>query len=476
MIDSVRARLTFWHIAVLSLVLLIFSASIYVLLARNLHRRTDATIAAALAAMEHLLAYERAEGDSELEAARNTVAELRYPQIAMAVYAADGRLLAETRLDAMQAALPAAPASVNETPYYLTLAAPHDPTENAVRVAVQRVTPAAGAAANLIVVAHSLEQSNEEMEVLRQVFMLAVPLALALVGLSGWFLTRKNLAPLAAIAAQAEQIGAANLSARLPVADARDELGRVAVTFNQLLARLENAFAQQRQFMTDASHELRTPLHIIRSAAEIYLQPVNGNLRAAHEYQEALTMVNEQACRLTRIVEDLFTLARADAGQRVLEPCDLYLDELVQATARAAALLAVQKDVTITAAPAPEAPWHGDENLLRQMLLNLLDNAVKHTPAGGTVSVQLSRGMAAYEITVADNGSGIPAAAQAHIFERFYRADEARTRADSANGSGAGLGLAIARWIAEAHRGKLVLHQSDAHGSVFLVTLPHTEK
>lgn len=480
MFDSVRARLTLWHVGVLALVMLLFSVGIYVLLARNLHRRTDATIAAALAAMEHLLAYERAEGDSELEAARNTVAELRYPQTALAVYVADGRLLAETRFGAMQAALPMTANAVNETPRYFTLKTTHDPSEDEQRVAVQRVNPAANSPANLIVVAHSLEQSNEELEALRQVFMLAVPLALALVGLSGWFLTRKSLAPLAAIATQAEQIGAANLSERLLVANARDELGRVALTFNQLLARLEQAFAQQQQFMADASHELRTPLHIIRSAAEIHLQSVNGTARTPHEYQEALTMVNEQAMRLTHIVEDMFTLARADAGQRVLEPVDFYLDELVLTTARAAALLAVTKGVTVTVAPALEAPLHGDENLLRQMLLNLLDNAVKHMPAGGTVSVKLAPATAAYEIIVADTGAGIPAEAQPHIFERFYRADEARTRTGSVhsegNGAGAGLGLAIARWVAEAHGGTLQLRQSDARGSVFVIRLPHAEK
>ena len=476
MLDSMRIRLTLWHAGVLALVLLVFSAGVYALLARNLQRRTDAGIDAALAAMKHLLAYERAEGDTELEAARNTVAELRYPQTALAVYTADGQLLAETRFGSTQAALPTLPAEVSETARYWTLPLPQDNTENGVRIAAQRVVPATNAAPNLIVVAHSLEQSREEMEALGQVFLLIIPLAVLLAGVSGWFLARKSLAPVATIAARAEQIGAENLSERLPVANPRDELGRMAVTFNSLLTRLERAFAQQRQFMADASHELRTPLYVIRTATEVTLEESAASHDAApetHDCQQALAIVNEQSRRLTRIVEDMFTLARADAGQRTLEYSDFYFDELLHSTARAAAVLAARKGVTVETALAEETPFHGDEGLLRQMLLNLLDNAVKHTPTGGVVRVQLAQQTSAYEITVADTGSGIPPEAQPHIFERFYRVDKARARSETANGaSGAGLGLAIARWVAEAHAGTLTLRQSNADGSVFVVTLP----
>jgi two-component system, OmpR family, sensor kinase len=475
MIDSVRTRLTLWHAGVLALVLLVFSGGIYALLARNLQRRTDAVVGAALVAMKHLLAYERAEGDTELEAARNTVAELRYPQTSLAVYAADGQLLAETQVGVTQATLPIPPTAISESAQYFTLPAGHNTATDGARVAVLRVIPAANAAPNLVVAAHSLEQVNAEMEALRQVFLLAVPLAVVLVSLSGWFLARKSLAPVVDIAERAEQIGAANLSERLPVINPRDELGRMALTFNKLLARLELAFAQQRQFMADASHELRTPLHVIRTAAEVTLEEsreAEDAMRERGECHEALAMVNEQARRLTRIVEDMFTLARADAGQRVLEFSDFYFDELLLTTVRAAAILADRKGVIIETTPTHEAPFRGDEGLLRQMLLNLLDNAVKHTPIGGSVRVHMAQRNSACEITVADTGAGIPPEAQPHIFERFYRADKARARSETANGAGAGLGLAIARWVAEAHAGTLTLRRSDASGSVFVISLP----
>lgn len=470
MFDSLRTRLTLWHVGVLALALLVFSAGIYGLLARNLKQRTDAGVDAALRAMDHLLAYERAEGDTELEAARNTVAELRYPQMALAVYTADGQLLAESRFGGTRALLPAPAGEITDRAGYFNVS--DESLSAGTRVGVQRVIPAENAGANIIVAAHSLELVDEELAALRQVFLLAVPLALLLSGLSGWFLTRKSLAPVVEMAVRTEQIGANNLSQRLPVSNPRDELGRLAVTFNNLLGRLELAFTQQRQFMADASHELRTPLHVIRTATDVTLHEPPDSVRDPSEYREALGMVNQQARRLTRIVEDMFTLARADAGQRTLERHDFYLDELVIETGRAARVLAVPRGISIDIQPASETPYNGDEGLIRQMLLNLLDNAVKHTPDGGLISLQLTEVGGSCEITVSDTGAGIPPDARPYIFERFYRADKSRSRSQNGNSAGAGLGLAIAKWVAEAHSGNLALLRSDHSGSVFSIRLP----
>ncbi|MGE0105184.1 MAG: heavy metal sensor histidine kinase [Blastocatellales bacterium] len=468
MIDSLRTRLTIWHIGIMALVLLVFSAGIYSLLERNLKQRTDAGVDAALRAMDHLLAYERAEGDTELEAARNTVAELRYPQMALAVYTADGLLLADSRFGRTRAILPAPVSEITDRPGYFNV--PDEARGAGMRVGVQRVVPASNASPNIIVAAHSLELVDEELGALRQVFLLAVPLALLLSGLGGWFLTRKSLAPVVEMAERAEQIGANNLSQRLPVSNPRDELGRMAVTFNNLLARLELAFTQQRQFMADASHELRTPLHVIRTATDVTLQEPPDSERDPSEYREALGMVNQQARRLTRIVEDMFTLARADSGQRPLDRRDFYLDELVIETGRAARVLAAPKGISIEIDPASETPFNGDEGLIRQMMLNLLDNAVKHTPDGGRIRVGLATANGSCEISVSDTGTGIPPDARPYIFERFYRADKSRSR--SQNGNSAGLGLAIAKWVAEAHSGNLTLLRSDHSGSVFSIRLP----
>jgi heavy metal sensor kinase len=299
-----------------------------------------------------------------------------------------------------------------------------------------------------------------------------VPASLLLSGVGGWFLARRSLSSVVAMSERARRIGAENLEQRLPVANPRDELGRLASTFNELLARLNESFSHQRRFMADASHELRTPLSVMRTATDVTLEREG---RTEGEYRDALKIIDEQARRLSRIVEDMFTLARADVGQQGLRPCDFYLDELIMETARAAVVLASRKGVKVTVSPSAEMPFHGDEGLLRQMLLNLLDNAVKHTPGGGSVSVVLARSEGALTITVSDTGAGIPAEAWPHIFERFYRVDKARSRAEAARagGSGAGLGLSIARWIAEAHGGSLELRRSEAAGgSTFVASLP----
>jgi signal transduction histidine kinase len=268
---------------------------------------------------------------------------------------------------------------------------------------------------------------------------------------------------------RAHKISAENLSQRLPVANPRDELGKLAGTFNELLARLDTSFSQQRRFMADASHELRTPLSVIRTSAEVTLGREN---RDEPEYRDALKIIDEQVKRLSHIVEDMFTLSRADVGRRALTVTDFYLDELILETARAATILGARKEVRIETLEMGEIPFRGDEGLLRQMLLNLLDNAVKYTPAGGFVRVKVEQSEARYRILVEDSGLGIPEREQELIFERFYRVDKARSGTAESDGWGAGLGLSIARWIAQAHGGDLVLQHSDDTGSTFCATLP----
>ena len=221
--------------------------------------------------------------------------------------------------------------------------------------------------------------------------------------------------------------------------------------------------------MADASHELRTPLSVIRTTSAVALQRAD---REKAEYREALGIVEEEARRLTRIVEDMFTLARADAGQPGLQRTQFYLNELLADVARAASVLAARKNIQIDVSLADEARFEGDEALLRRMLLNLLDNAIRHTEDGGKVQITLEPRAGQYVVRVGDTGGGIPPQDQPHIFERFYRADKARSRAETIAGSGAGLGLPIARSIAEAHHGSLELERSGETGAVFVILLP----
>jgi signal transduction histidine kinase len=270
------------------------------------------------------------------------------------------------------------------------------------------------------------------------------------------------------MSSQAGRIGASNLHERLAVQNERDELGHLARSFNSLLDRLNLSFERQRRFMADASHELRTPVAILRGEAEVAL---SRSVRSPEEYRESLGVLHQEAERLTHIVEDLFTLTRADAGQYPLQPGDFYLDELLTECVHAARTLASVKNITLTFDPASESPLHADESLLRRMILNLLDNAIKYTPEGGRVTVSCCRMGDEYVLSIADTGTGIPAELHSRIFERFFRVDQARSRAEG-GGVGAGLGLSISRWIAEAHDGRLELAHADSTGSTFTAYLP----
>ncbi|MEO6724227.1 MAG: ATP-binding protein [Blastocatellia bacterium] len=475
-----RIRLTLWHTGVLALMLIAFSAGVYLLHARQLAARLDEGLQASLEGAAKSLTLEHAEGESSLQSAQSVVTELYLPHQAMMIFDASGHLLAEKPLPGnLQVSLPplSLPAK-NEVRFDSISSGSAKPYGEAgragwLRVATQRVCLSSNSQCQIIVVAEPNNALAAELALLRNIFLLAIPAVLLLAGLGGWFLARKTLAPVVNMAESARRISAEHLDERLPVANPRDELGRLTATFNEMLARLESSFTQQRQFMADASHELRTPLSVLWTAAAITLEQPR---REEGEYREALTIIDEQVKRLSRIVEEMFTLARADAGGRELRPCDFYLDELIAETARAAGVLASRKQISVEWAPAPETMYRGDEALLKQMLLNLLDNAIKHTAAGGRVLLRLEQAGPNYWVTVADTGTGIPAEAQPHIFERFYRADKARSREANGNasghGGGAGLGLSIASWIAEAHGGSLTLQDSGPTGSTFRISLP----
>jgi signal transduction histidine kinase len=249
---------------------------------------------------------------------------------------------------------------------------------------------------------------------------------------------------------------------RLHAPHPRDELGTLARAFNDLLGRLESAMAQQRQFMADASHELRTPVSIARTAIDV----AGGPGRPEAEYLDALGVIARQMRRLSRIVDDLFTLARADATGFPLQRAPLYLDELVADCVKEARVLAAEKPVALEWTGPADLEIDGDERLLRQMLMNLLHNAVRHTPPAGRTRVEITAGEGVVSVDVADSGPGVAEGDRERIFQRFVRLDPARS------GEGAGLGLPIARAIAEAHGGTLVLARSNGAGSVFRVTIP----
>jgi heavy metal sensor kinase len=468
LIETVRARLTLWYVSMLAAALVVVGGLIYVLLARALYDRIDDNLHGVVQIAATSLANDLAEGQDTVDAARSTAAELSSPQQMLAIYDGDGRLLAEDgRDDDLIIALPPLAGMSTGGVQLLTVLEEEDDDDRH-RLAFAREVIAPGAT-YIIVVGTSLEPMDEELESLRGILAYVIPLALLMAGLGGWFLARRSLSPVVAMADRARKIGVENLSERLPVSNPNDELGRLAATFNELLARLDASLNQQRQFMADASHELRTPVATARTAAGVALQQPH---RDEADYRETLQIIEQQTARLSRIVDDMFTLARADAANVPVRDTPMYLDEVVDEVVRAARVLASARRVSIEAAAVDSAAFVGDEDLIRRMIVNLIDNAVRYAPDGGTVRVTLDQAGAGYRMSISDNGAGIPEQIQPHIFERFYRGDAARAT-NAGEGDGAGLGLALSRWIARIHGGDVALASSSASGSTFTISLPH---
>jgi heavy metal sensor kinase len=462
-IESVRGRLTLFYVSILAAALIIVGVLIYILLARALYVRVDETLQAGVGIAMTSLRNDLAEGQDYDDAARSTAAEQASSQQMLAIYDSRGRLLAESGRDGdLDITLPPLPSIPDDEELLETVLESDGDDRHRLAFRSVSIPPSQ----YIVVVGADLEPMDEELDFLRGTLGYVVPIALVVAGIGGSFLARKSLSPVVAMADRARRIGVENLSERLPVANPRDELGHLAETFNELLGRLEASLIQQRQFMADASHELRTPVTTTRTAATVALQQEH---RDEADYRETLRIVEQQAARLSRVVDDMFTLARADAGNYPMRLTPMYLDEVIDDLMRAARVTAATRQVSVEATTIPSAAFSGDEDLIRRMIGNLLDNAVRHTPAGTTVRVDLDGTDDGYAIAVKDQGSGIPPEIRERIFERFFRGDPSRL---SGAREGAGLGLALARWIAKAHGGDVILARSSPAGSTFVISLP----
>jgi heavy metal sensor kinase len=294
--------------------------------------------------------------------------------------------------------------------------------------------------------------------------LVGLPLALGLAGFGGYFLARRALSPVERMARRAREISAERLGARIDVENPHDELGLLAQAFNDTLSSLERSFEQLKRFTSDASHELRTPLTAIRSVGEVGLQ--HDGTR--EHYREVIGSMLEEAGRLGRLVESLLTISRADSGQIRLEQATISLLLLVQEASFLLDVLAEEKGQTLSLEGDDSIQVKADRAILRQVAVNLLDNAIKYSPRNGHISVRILRTDSFTAcVEIGDCGPGIPPEHRDKVFDRFYRIDEGRSR----EAGGAGLGLAIAKWGAEAHGGRLELNSTNT-GCVFRLLLP----
>jgi len=483
MLGSIRVRLTAWYAGAMAIGLLVFAAASFWIIRREIDRRGDRLLDEAARAFGAELQLEFRMLGSRERAVDETLRGVRFRGIALGVLSAspdggvevaadsldagdEGTVLREAARAALQESLARLHLAVADSVRRVTIARGRGGV--AVRVRLLPVRMGDGSVA-MVVAARDRRDDREALRQAALIFLGLVVAALAVAIAGGYVLTRRTLLPIAAISRQAQAIGAADLSARVPVANPGDELGALAQVINGLLHRLESAFALQRQFVADASHELRTPVAIIRNEASVAL---TRSSRREEEYRHALGIVQQESERLTTLVEDLFLLARADAGDQPPRREPLYLDELLREVVRSTRTLAAARDVRVDVQTTGDGEFQGDVAMLRRALLNLLDNALKFSPPGATVRLSLKAGSGWWDVGVADEGPGIPVAEQARVFDRFYRGDGARTRVRDTVTSGAGLGLAIARYIATAHDGTLTIARSDSRGTCFLLRLP----
>jgi heavy metal sensor kinase len=313
-------------------------------------------------------------------------------------------------------------------------------------------------------VAQSEDRVRGEVATLLWIMGLGLPIAVAIAAFGGYHLARRALSPVDAMAERAQAISADRLSERLPIRNPNDEIGRLARVINELLGRLELSFSQMQRFTADASHELRTPLTAIRTVGEVALR----NAKDETGLRETVGSMLEEATRLTRLIDAMLMLSRADSGRIPVSRRDSSLHDLVTEVAAQLSVLAEDKNQSIVVAADPAAvSANVDPVILRLALVNLVDNAIRYSPAGGRIDLAVSNGGREATIDVRDQGPGVSPIHQQRIFERFYRVDEARSRQDG----GAGLGLAIARWAVEVHDGRLEIISEPGAGSVFRIRL-----
>jgi heavy metal sensor kinase len=453
---SMRLRLAFWYSAILALVLSLFGVSAFYLMRRSIHRTVDEELDSRFKGVRQLIEHSaRIDNKENLEDSLREHSDLRAGGELLQVSDQQGHWL--YRSEVMSRLGVARPQTFSAKAY--TLPFEKDP----LRVLDRTVT--AGNQSYVVQVAEEMDDFYGALDRFRTLLLVAIPILLLGAASGGYWMSRHALDPVDRIIQTAQNISVHNLSSRLDVPATGDELQRLSETLNGMLERLETAFKKITQFTADASHELRTPVAVMRTRAELSLR----RARSVEDYRDTVAQIHSELERTTELIEKLMFLARTDSGADPIPFAPVNLSEIVHEVDTQGSALAENKQVSFHE-NVPEHPvWvQGDEHLLRRLFLILIDNAVKYTPAEGMVEVSIleQNGIAIGQVR--DTGIGVAAADLPNIFERFYRADKARSRETG----GTGLGLSIGRWIAEAHAGTIEVESSPGHGSTFQVRLP----
>ena len=449
---SIKFRLTVWYLIAIVLPLVAFGAVAYFMLSKNLYRNLDLALQVRVAELQnsitvtdHQISFEQKFNDLVLIYDADSVLLQRLgPNVRFSII----EKMVQQALFGQSSFLTTPTTEGQGVRLY---AAPFN-LDSRTRVAV--------------IVGRLTSEIQDMLSIFRVIIIYSALAVVLLAGVGGMFLANQTLQPVDHITDIAREIGEGDLSRRINI-QSEDELGRLASTLNRMIARLEEAFQKQRQFAADASHELRTPLAIIQAESSLALD----KKRTQVEYRRSLDLVSQEVTYMSEIIGKLLLLARNDAGIEPLNLQEVNVKDLFTELSSDVEALAQEKGVAFNLGPMDNLTVKGDRFRLRQLFLNILDNAIRYTPSGGTVSSLLVRKNGSALVSISDTGMGIPAEDLPFIFDRFYRVDKARSRPDG----GLGLGLAIASSIAKLHGGGIEVESQVGKGSTFQITLPLLE-
>ena len=451
---TIRSRLTLWYVGLLMLTLGAFAAVLFVSLTRGLQDELDRSLTTEA---------QRVLNEIEVRGGRivaTSALDLPPPGMIAVVYDVNGVRLA---VNDPRVTLPALVDALREAgrgeQFFSTVSLAGG--EWRVFSTPIRLN---GNLIGVLQIARSQESIAQAQRQLLTLIAVAIPLLLILATAVGLFIAGRALNPIDRIIRTADRIGVNAVSERIDIDPTPDEVGRLAGTLNRMLDRIDGTLERQRRFTADASHELRTPLAALGAEIELALE----RPRSSEEYQQTLQSLADDSARLNALVRELLTLARVDAGQERLILETVALDDLAEGVVETLTPLAERRGVRLEWGRIDRIEIVGDQTRLTQLMVNLVDNGLKYTPRGGTVSVSVQRNEGVALIEVRDSGRGIPAGDVPHIFERFYRVDTGRARSEG----GTGLGLAICEWIATAHGGNISVQSVEDRGSTFTVQLP----
>ena len=439
---SIRTRLTIWYLAVMVILLLLFGTLAYFVPARKLYQNLDSSLQNRALQLKASLRF--AEQPNELLLTFDSNATM-IQEFGAPVNTANISPMVKQALSGQDNFLTTTTIDKQEVRFFATSV--KFPFTNPMVIVVGQLT--AGITGPL--------------GAFRFVLIFAGLIVVIMAGVGGLFLASRVLKPVEQITHTAQQIGESDLSHRINV-KTNDELGRLAVTLNNMIGRLEEAFNRQRQFTADASHELRTPLAIMQAEATLAL----SKERTEADYRKSLEIISQESAYMSAVIGKLLFLARSDAGKEQLNFEDVELKELISQLSANIEALAADKGIKFSVDAPENLLVSGDKVKLRQLFINILENAVRYTQDGGSISVSMLKKDTDAVIKISDTGIGIPPEHLPHIFERFYRVDKARSRADG----GVGLGLAIAKYIVDSHHGKIDVSSEVGKGTTFTITLP----